>query len=110
VQPYVKRGKTDAVDAAAICEAVTRPTMRFVEVKTTEQQATRAIHRTCDLILRHRTQSITMRRAQLAEFGVALPQGVYHPLQFTKDCVDGEQPSLPAAMCVALPGQTQDCF
>ena len=47
VKPYVKRGKTDAVDAEAICEAVKRPTMRFVEIKTEDQQAVLSIHRTC---------------------------------------------------------------
>ena len=76
VKPYVNRGKSDAVDAEAICEAVTRPTMRFVEVKTPEQQAILAVHRTRDLIVRQRTQTINMLRAQLAEFGVVLPQGV----------------------------------
>jgi len=73
VKPYVKRGKSDAVDAAAICEAVTRPTMRFVEVKTPEQQAILSVHRTRDLIVRQRTQTINMMRAQLAEFGIVLP-------------------------------------
>jgi len=60
VKPYVKRGKSDAVDPAAICEAVTQPTMRFVEVKTPEQQAILSVHRTRDLIVRQRTQSINM--------------------------------------------------
>ena len=95
VKPYVKRGKSDAVDAAAICEAVTRPTMRFVEIKTPEQQAILAVHRTRDLIVRQQTQTINMLRAQLAEFGVVLPQGVRHPIQFAKDCLNGEQPDLP---------------
>lgn len=95
VKPYVKRGKSDAVDAAAICEAVTRPTMRFVEVKTPEQQAILAVHRTRDLIVRQRTQTINMLRAQLAEFGVILPQGVGHAIQFAKDYLDGEQLDLP---------------
>jgi transposase len=95
VKPYVKRGKSDAVDAAAICEAVTRPTMRFVEVKTPEQQAILAVHRTRDLIIRQRTQTINMLRAQLAEFGIVLPKGIYHALQFAKDCLNGEQPDLP---------------
>ena len=95
VKPYVKRGKSDAVDAAAICEAVTRPTMRFVEVKTPEQQAILAVHRTRDLIVRQRTQTINMLRAQLAEFGVILPQGVGHAIQFAKDYLDGKQPDLP---------------
>jgi transposase len=55
VKPYVKRGKTDAADAEAICEAMTRPTMRFVPVKTTEQQAVLMLHRTRDLLVRQRT-------------------------------------------------------
>jgi len=93
VKPYVKRGKSDAVDVGAICEAVTRPTMRFVEVKTPDQQAILAVHRTRDLIVRQRT--INMLRGQLAEFGVVLPQGVYHALQVAKDCLNGEQPDLP---------------
>lgn len=69
--------------------------MRFVEVKIPEQQAILAVHRTRDLIVWQRTQTINMLRAQLAEFGVVLPQGVYHALRFAKDCVDGEQPNLP---------------
>ena len=69
--------------------------MRFVEVKTPEQQAILAVHRTRDLIVRQRTQTINMLRAQLAEFGVILPQGVYHVLQFAKDCVGGELAELP---------------
>ena len=54
VAPYVKRGKTDAADAAAICEAVTRPTMRFVPIKTADQQAVLMLHRTRDLLVRQR--------------------------------------------------------
>ena len=99
VKPYVKRGKSDAADAEAICEAVTRPTMRFVEVKTPEQQAILAVHRTRDLIVRQRTQTINMLRAQLAEFGIVLPQGIYHALGFAKNCLNGEQPDLPEAAC-----------
>ena len=95
VKPYVKRGKSDAIDAEAICEAVTRPTMRFVEVKTTQQQAILAVHRSRDLVVRQRTQTINMLRAQLAEFGVVLPQGVGHALQFAKSCCRGEPLSLP---------------
>jgi len=95
VKPYVKRGKSDAADAEAICEAVTRPTMRFVEVKTPEQQAILAVHRTRDLIVRQRTQTINMLRAQLAEFGIVLPRGIYHALGFAKGCLNGEQPDLP---------------
>ena len=95
VKPYVNRGKSDAVDAEAICEAVTRPTMRFVEVKTPEQQAILSVHRTRDLTVRQRTQTINMLRAQLAEFGIVLPRGVYHSLRFAKAYLSGEQPDLP---------------
>ena len=63
VKPYVKRGKTDAADAEAVCEAVTRPTMRFVPVKSAEQQAALSMHRTRDLLVKQRTQAINMIRA-----------------------------------------------
>jgi transposase len=75
VKPYVKRGKTDANDAEAICEAVTRPTvrtMRFVPVKSPEQQAALALHRTRDLLVKQRTQLVNMIRGLLAEFGIRL--------------------------------------
>lgn len=68
---------------------------RFVEVKTPEQQAILAAHRTHDLIVRQRTQTINMLRAQLAEFGIVLPRGIYHALGFAKDCLNGDQPDLP---------------
>ena len=59
VKPYVKRGKTDAADAEAICEAVTRPTMRFVPVKSAERQAALLDHKTRDFLVRQRTQLVT---------------------------------------------------
>lgn len=70
VKPYVKRGKTDAADAEAICEAVTRPTMRFVAIKTEEQQATLMLHKTRDLLVRQRTMLTNALRAHLAEYGI----------------------------------------
>jgi len=70
VKPYVKRNKNDAADAEAICEAVTRPTMRFVEVKTEEQQSVLMLHRTRQLFVRQRTTLINVIRAHLAEFGI----------------------------------------
>src|ERR1700685_907983 len=76
VKPYVKRGKTDASDAEAICEAVRRPTMRFVAIKSGDQQAALALHRTRDLLVRQRTQLVNMIRAVLAEFGIELPKGI----------------------------------
>ena len=70
VKGYVKRSKNDAADAAAICEAVTRPSMRFVAVKTAEQQAALMLHRTRDLLIRQRTQLINALRAHLSEVGL----------------------------------------
>ncbi|CAO3378974.1 Mobile element protein [Azospirillum argentinense] len=75
VKPYVKRGKTDAADAEAICEAVTRPTMRFVAVKTIEQQAALMLHKTRDLLVRQRTMLINALRGHLAEFGIIAAKG-----------------------------------
>jgi transposase len=77
VKPYVKRGKTDEVDAEAICEAVTRPTMRFVPVKSAEQQSILMLHRTRDLFVRQRTMLANSLRGQLAEFGLIAPQGIW---------------------------------
>jgi transposase len=76
VKPYVKRGKTDAADAEAICEAVTRPTMRFVPIKAAEQQAALMLHRSRDLLVRQRTMLANAIRAHFAEFGIIAPQGI----------------------------------
>ncbi len=70
VKPYVKRSKNDAADAEAICEAVTRPTMRFVPIKTPEQQSVLMLHRTRQLFIHQRTTLINAIRAHLAEFGI----------------------------------------
>jgi transposase len=75
VKPYVKRHKNDAADAEAICEAVTRPTMRFVPVKTEEQQAVLMLHRTRELLIRQKNMLANALRAQLNEFGVIAAQG-----------------------------------
>ena len=96
VKPYVKRGKTDANDAEAICEAVTRPTMRFVAVKSPEQQAALALHRTRDLLVKQRTQLVNMVRGLLAEFGVETPRGLHHALALASRLVDGEAAAVPA--------------
>lgn len=77
VKAYVKRGKNDEIDAEAICEAVTRPTIRFVPVKTAEQQSILMLHRTRDLFVRQRTMLVNSLRGQLAEFGLIAPQGVW---------------------------------
>jgi len=75
VKAYVKRNKNDAADAEAICEAVRRPTMRFVRIKSAEQQGQLMQHRTRDLLMRQRTQLINALRAHLAELGVVAAQG-----------------------------------
>jgi transposase len=75
-EPYVKRSKSDALDAEGICEAVTRPTMRFVAIKNPEQQAALMLHRTRDLLVRQRTMLVNALRGHLAEYGIIAPQGL----------------------------------
>ncbi len=70
VKAYVRRNKNDMADAQAICEAVSRPTMRFVEIKTPAQQSVLMLHRTRHLFVRQRTMLINALRAHLAEFGI----------------------------------------
>src|SRR5262252_7248654 len=76
VKAYVKRNKNDAADAEAICEAVGRPTMRFVPTKTADQQAAVLLHRGRERLVRQRTALVNALRAHLAEFGVVAPQGL----------------------------------
>jgi transposase len=75
VKPYLKRQKNDAADAEAICEAVTRPTMRFVPVKSPEQQSVMMLHRVRLMLNRQRTQIANALRAHLSEFGIVAPIG-----------------------------------
>jgi transposase len=75
VKPYVKRGKNDAVDAAAVCEAMSRPDMRFVPIKSADQQAVLMLHKTRELLVKQRTMSINGLRGHLAEFGLVAPKG-----------------------------------
>ena len=95
VKPYVKRGKSDAVDAEAICEAVTRPTMRFVEIKSEEQQALLSLHRARDFVVRQRTQLINMLRSLAAEFGVTIARGVARAIDFAKGIIEDSHADLP---------------
>ena len=95
VKPYVKRGKTDANDAAAICEAVTRPSMQFVPVKSTEQQAALALHRTRDLLVKQRTQLVNMIRGLLAEFGIEMARGLRHALELAARLSAGDAAEVP---------------
>ena len=75
VKAYVKRNKNDAADAEAICEAVRRPTMRFVQIESVEQQGQLMLHRARDLLMRQRTQLINALRAHMAELGIVAAQG-----------------------------------
>ena len=78
VKAYVKRNKNDAADAEAICEAVRRPTMRFVPIKSTEAQSILMLHRARHLLVRQRTAQVSAMRAHLAEYGVVAPKGIAH--------------------------------
>ncbi len=95
VKPYFKRGKSDTADAEAICEAVTRPTMRFVAIKTEEQQSVLFLHRARDLIVRQRTQISNMLRGLLAEFGIVIAQGIGSAVKFAKDVLDNDRLDVP---------------
>jgi transposase len=76
IKPYVKRGKNDAVDAAAICEAMSRPEMRFVPVKSADDQAVPMLHKSRELLIKQRTMSVNALRGHLAEFGLVVAKGI----------------------------------
>ena len=97
VKPYVKRNKNDAADAEAICEAVTRPTMRFVPIKTPEQQSVLMLHRTRQLYVRQRTTLINAMRAHLAEFGIVAGIGRNGVEKLLELITRGEDERLPSA-------------
>src|ERR1051326_1755287 len=104
VKPYVKRQKNDATDAEAICEAVTRPNMRFVPTKTVEQQSCLMLHRARHLFIRQQTAVINSIRAYLAEFGIVAPvgrRGVEQLLEVVADSADDGLPEVARACLVA---------
>jgi transposase len=92
VKPFVKRHKNDAADAEAICEAAQRPSMRFVLVKSEEQQASAVAFRTRDLLVGQRTQCINALRGHLAEYGWVVPQGVPHVIRLIERVEDPAEP------------------
>lgn len=102
VKPFVKRQKNDAADAEAICEAAQRPNMRFVAMKSEEQQASGLVFRTRDLLVRQRTQTINAIRGHLAEYGWVAPRGP-HWVTMLGDLVDGE-------IGASLPPAARDIF
>jgi transposase len=105
VKPYVRRQKNDRADAAAICEAVSRPSMRFVSIKTMDQQAVQVLHRTRELFVRQNLQMANALRSHLAEFGWIFPQGrmgLYEAMQTVKDATNEELPALAQRMLLAM--------
>ena len=102
VKPYVKRGKNDAADAEAICEAVTRPTMRFVAVKTPEQQSVMMLHRVRLMLNRQRTQLTNAMRAHLSEFGIVAPVGRMGVERLLEVIADHDDLRVPADARVCL--------
>jgi transposase len=104
VKPYVKRQKNDAADAEAICEAVARPNMRFVPIKSAERQGVLMLHRTRDLLMRQRTMLLTAVRAHLADFGLITAQGPHKLLTLIGAIQTGVMPGLPETAREALEG------
>ena len=95
MKAYVKRNKNDAADAEAIREAVRRPTMRFVQIKSVEHQGRLMLHRARDLLMRKRTQLINALRAHMAELGIAGPQGREGLKELLVIVANDEDPCLP---------------
>jgi transposase len=97
VKPYVRRGKNDAADAEAICEAVARPNMRFVPIKTEEQQAALMLHKARELLVRQHTMLVNSLRAHMAELGMVAPLGrgkLQDIIDVIEDCKDESIPAL----------------
>ena len=104
VKPYVKRNKNDMADAEAICEAVTRPTMRFVAVKGPEQQSVLMLHRTRELLVRQRTILVNAIRAHMAEFGIVAPVGIPRVKELFAVIADPDDARLPPVARTCLEG------
>lgn len=108
VKAYVKRNKKDAADAEAICEAVQRPGMRLVPVKTKEQQATLMLHRARELLIRQRTMLVNALRGHLAEFGVVAAKGLHKVeglIAVVRKGGDDRIPETARRVLVAIAGQ-----
>jgi len=102
VKAYVKRNKTDAADAEAICEAVSRPTMRFVPIKSPEEQAAGMVLKTRELFVRQRSQTANAMRAHMAELGIIAATGMASIAKLIAILRDGDDARLPAAARAAL--------
>ncbi len=104
VKAYVKRNKNDAADAEAICEAVTRPSMRFVAVKTMEQQSVLMVHRVRELLVRQRTMLVNAIRAHMAEFGVVARVGLPQVKELLAVIADPDDERIPPPARTCLEG------
>ena len=102
VKPYVKRQKNDMADGEAICEAVTRANMRFVPIKTPEQQSGLVLHRTRHLLIRQQTAVINAIRAHLAEFGIVAPVGRKGVEELLRVVADGNDQRVPDVVRACL--------
>jgi transposase len=110
VKAYVKRGKTDAADAEAICEAVTRPNMHFVPIKTPEQQAALMMHRSRELLVGQRTALVNALRGHLAELGIVAAKGIHRVADLLAELIgadDKKAPSLARASLDCLAAQIE---
>lgn len=102
VRPYVKTNKNDSADAEGICEAVTRPNMRFVPVKTAEQQAVLALHRARQGFVKARTAQANQIRGLLGEFGVVIPRGITHIAKRLPGILEDAENGLPGSFRALL--------
>lgn len=111
VKAYVKRNKNDAADAEAICEAAKRPSMRFVPVKTAEQQSALMMHRARDLLIRQRTMLVNALRGHLAEFGLIESQGLHKVaglIAIVRDDADERIPDIARQVLKVVAGQLDE--
>lgn len=99
---YVRRNKNDAADAEAICEAVSRPSMRFVEIKTAEQQAAGGVHKVREMLVKQRTMLMNQLRGLMAEFGIVVGQGPQHIGELLAVLADRDDERVPALLREAL--------
>ena len=95
VKPYVKTNKNDSLDAEAICEAVTRPNMRFVSVKTPEQQSVLSLHTAREAFVHARSAQANQIRGLMIEFGLVIPQGIRHIYERVPDMIEDADNPLP---------------
>src|SRR5262245_26663885 len=102
VKPYVQRGKSDALDAAGICEAVSRPTMRFAAIKTVEQQSALVLHRSREILVKQETMLVNLIRGCLGEFGIVAPLGVRRVEKLIAVVHDKEDNRLPPEARLAM--------